>query len=339
MKLKEIARRAGVSTATVSLVLNNKRGVGDETRERISQLLYDNGYKINYQTDGAEQKNIRFLKYSTHSHLVDGNPGFVNAIIDSVEKQCRKLGYNLVMTVFGKNNINEIFEFVRANPLDGIILLATEIEREDIAYLRSISAPIVVVDNYFELENVSCVDMDNFESTYVAVKHIADLGHRRIGYLYNSLPSANCQARREAYETALGLLSLPFDPSIVYLVHPTMPEAYKSVLALLQKGVRFPSALLATNDSIAIGSMKAFKEFGLRVPEDISIIGFDDISYSAIAEPSLTTMNVNCRDIGYWAVRLLCDRIDRPKSSVVKMQIGATLVCRQSTCEYSGNHL
>ena len=95
--------------------------------------------------------------------------------------------------------------------------------------------------------------------------------------------------------------------------------------------------LVATNDSIAIGAVKAFKESGIRVPGDVSVIGFDDIPFSAIADPPLTTMKVSCKDIGMWAVRLLCDRIDYPDSPVAKIQIGAQLIVRESTGPYRKN--
>ena len=337
MNLKEIAKAAKVSPSTVSLVLNDKGGVSPRTREHVATLLCENGYNINYHKPEVQQKSIRFLKYSRHSHLVNGNAGFVSAIIDAVEKETRLLGYNLVMTVFGENNISEVFDLVRNQPLCGIILLATEMEEADYAYLHDIPVPIVVVDNYMDFHSFNCVDMNNTESTFAAVRHLAGLGHPRIGYLYNKMPSSNCRARRAAYEAALRSLGIPYDPALVYPMHPTLSGSYEDTLNMLRQGVSFPSALVATNDSIALGAVKAFKESGIRVPGDVSVIGFDDIPFSAIADPPLTTMKVSCKDIGMWAVRLLCDRIDYPDSPVAKIQIGAQLIVRESTGPYRKN--
>jgi len=320
------------------MVLNNKEGVGAKTRESIANLLIENGYRINLHEPTVQYKSIRFLKYSRHSYLVNGNAGFVSAIIDSVEKEARSLNFDLVMTVFGKNNIREIFDLVRAQPLDGIILLATEFEKEDICHLRNIPVPIVAIDNYMDLEHINCVNMNNYEATFCAVKYLADLGHPRIGYLYNNMPSSNCLARLQAYKAALGAYNLPLDHNLIYPLHPTMSGSYEMALELLQNNTTFPSALVATNDSIALGAIKAFKEYGLRIPEDISVVGFDDIPYSAINDPPLTTMNVSCQDIGSWAMRLLCDRIQNTNAPFTKIQVGTTLITRSSTCTYTKNN-
>lgn len=334
MTLKDIAKQANVSPSTVSLVLHNKPGVSKKTRKHISRMLLENGYNINFEKHDSIQRSIRFLKYSKHSLLVNGNAGFVTAIIDAVEKESRLQGYNLVMTVFGENNIAEVFEMVRKKPLDGIIFLGTELEQKNLVYLRELPVPIVVVDNLLKLENFNCITMNNYESIYTAVKYLVDLGHARIGYLYSTMPSSNCAARRAAFESSMNKLGIHFDPELIYCLHPTLSGSYECTLKLLKSGVSFPPALVANNDSIALGAIKAFKEFGINVPDSISIIGFDDIPFSAIADPPLTTMRVSCKDIGIWTVRLLCDRINYPNAPVAKIQIGTELVVRNSTCEY-----
>jgi DNA-binding LacI/PurR family transcriptional regulator len=115
MTLKDIAKQANVSPSTVSLVLHNKPGVSKKTRKHISRMLLENGYNINFEIHDSIQRSIRFLKYSKHSLLVNGNAGFVTAIIDAVEKESRLQGYNLVMTVFGENNETEWELILRLN--------------------------------------------------------------------------------------------------------------------------------------------------------------------------------------------------------------------------------
>lgn len=337
MNLKEIAREANVSTSTVSLVLNNRKGVGRETREQITRLLEENGYQIGDSVKSSpERKSIRFLKYSKHGFLVNENVDFVSSIIDSIEKEARKTGYNLIMTVFNDRNLPEVLEMIRSEPPDGIVLLGSELENKDIEpYLNELTVPVVVVDNFLFQWPTSCVIVNNEEAIFSAVRYLADLGHPKIGYLYSTLPGSNCILRRNAYENAIKRFKLPYDPSLIYPLHPTLTGSYENVHALLQQGVHFPSALVANNDRIALGAIKAFKEAGKRVPEDISVIGFDNIPFSAVYDPPLTTMSVPCRDIGIWTVRLLCDRIAYPNAPATKIQVCASLIERKSTCVYN----
>ena len=335
MKLKEIAKQANVSAATVSLVLNNREGVGSEKRRQIIALLEENGYRLNTRTDPIAKKNIRFLKYKTHAMLVDGNPGFVNMIVDSIERECRRQGFNLIMSSFYPKQIDEICSLLDEDPSDGVILLGTELSSLDTGFLNRISVPLVVVDNNLEYQNFSSITMNNGEAIFHSVSHLVSLGHTRIGFLENARASSNCMARRYAYEKALGEQGIAFDPSLVYSAQPTPEGAYESIRAMLIDGRKFPSAIIANNDSFALGALKAFKEFDLSVPDHISIVGFDSIPFSAISDPPLTTMEVSCVDMGIWAVRLLLDRILYPQAPVVKMQIGTKLLIRNSTSRFN----
>ncbi len=334
MKLKEIADLAKVSPATVSMVLNNREGVGPEKRRQIIKILEENGYRINKRSDQKAKKSIRFIKYKKHAMLVDGNPGFVNAIIDAVEKECRRQGYNLIMTAYGENQLDEIATLAEQDPTDGILLLGTELTADNMEHVTNISTPMVILDNYLPMLDYNCITMNNEEAIFRAVSHLSSLGHPQIGFIANMLPSSNCNVRRTTFEHALTRLGYTFDPALVYTVHPTPDGAYQSILAMLEEGVKFPSALVANNDSIALGAMKAFKEFKIRIPEDISIVGFDSIPFSTISDPPLTTMEVSCADMGIWAVRILCDRIQYPFSSITKMQVGTKLLERSSTAPY-----
>ncbi len=335
MKLKEIASIANVSAATVSLVLNNREGVGAEKRRQIVKLLEENGYRVN---NGLEQKpakkTIRFIKYKKHSMLVDGNPGFVNAIIDAVEKECRRQGYNLIMTACGEKQLDEISELLTQDPTDGILLLGTELTPEAMEHFSEITTPMVILDNYMPMQDYNCITMNNEEAIHRAVSHLFSLGHPQVGFIANVLPSSNCNVRKKTFECAIPQLGHVFDQGLIYAVHPTPDGAYQSIFTMLEGGVKFPSALVANNDSIALGAMKAFKEFKIRIPEDISIVGFDSIPFSSMSDPPLTTMEVPCADMGIWAVRILCDQIQYPFSSITKMQVGTKLLERSSTAPY-----
>lgn len=334
LKLKDIARLANVSTATVSLVLNNKQGVGTEKRQQIESLLAENGYKVKTLLLQPTRRNIRFLKFSRHNLLVNENPGFVNAIIDAVEKECRFQNCNLIMTTFDLKHKERIMHYVNNDPLDGIILLGTELEKEDIRDLTSFPVPMVVVDNMVRQADLNSVTMNNEDAISMAISHLVQLGHEQIGFLCNAIPSANCTARLEAFSRSLQAHGIDFDSQLIYPIMPTISGSYNSMKKLLEEGTRFPSAIVANNDSIALGAMRAMKEFGLRIPDDISIVGFDDITYASISEPPLTTIAVSCTEIGIWAVRLLINSMNYPSSVTAKIMVDTSLVVRSSTKEY-----
>ncbi len=335
IKLKEIANLAGVSLATVSLVLNNREGVGPERRREIEKILVENGYQVNNHPEVKAKKCINFIKYKKHSLLVDGNPGFVNTIIDAVEKECRRQGYNLIMTAIDEKQLGDITQIIKQEETDGVLLLGTELAPEDIPFFSHIPVPMVIIDNYMPMMEYNCITMNNEEAIFKSVSHLSSLGHNKIGFIANELPSSNCNARRKVFEYAITQQGYTFDPSLVYTVNPTLDGAYLNIREMLEKGVKFASALVANNDSIALGAMKAFKEFKIRIPEDISIVGFDGIPFSTISDPPLTTMEVSCPEMGIWAVRILCDRIQYPFSSITKMQVGTRLLIRNSTAPFN----
>lgn len=333
MNLKEIAKAANVSPSTVSFVLNNTGQVGEETRKRVSALLIENGYTVSPYYRNKITKDFRFIKFSSHSLLVQENTGFVSDIIDAIYKETKRMGYTLQMSTANRDTIAQTAETVKGDESDGIILLGTELEEQDVKYFDQVNKPIVVVDNHMSMLNYNSVDMNNYESVKLSIDHLVELGHREIGYIYNKIPSSNCIARINAYRQIMTDMGLPFSEKNIFRVRPTLSTAYEDTLAMLKDGVKFPKAVLATNDSMAIGAIKAFKEYGLKVPEDISIVGFDDIAFSTIVEPALTTVKVPCADIGVWAVRLLSDRVNYPDAAVAKIEVSAKLVVRESTCK------
>lgn len=335
MKLKDIAKIANVSPSTVSMVLNNRAGISTAKREEITRLLTENGYSIHTESPDNSVKrisgNIRLIKCKRHAMLVDGNPGFVNAIIDAIERECRRQGHELIITTCNADQLHTLLQQIQSNTTAGILLLGTELSTEDIRQLPVPAVPMVILDNAPQLSDINCITMNNRDAIHCAVEHLISLGHSQIGFFANLYPSNNCLERESAFAEALQQNELSFNQNWLYRVHPTPDGAYQSVRALLDRGVNFPTAMVANNDSIALGAIKAFKEAGIHVPDSISVIGFDNIPLSGIIDPPLTTMEVPCTEMGLWAVRLLCDRIHYPFSSATKMQISAKLLIRGST--------
>ena len=337
MTLKQIAEQLNVSPSTVSLVLHKKEGVSEETRKRVLETLLSHGYvpsSIEHKNGNNAAHAIRFLKYSKHSQVVDGNEGFVASIIDSAEQEARTQGYDFIMTSFGDDTMVDTFAMVREQPYQGVIFLGTEFAEKDFHFLNDFPVPLVVVDNRMEFFPIDSVTMDNQDIVHMAIRHLYDLNHRQIGYLRSKTQIANFSERFFAYEKCMQKLNLPYAKEHVYSISATMQGAYVDTIELIQKKKEFPPALFADNDSIAMGAIKALREYDYKIPEDISIIGFDDIPFCSMIEPPLTTMRVPTAEIGKWTIRRLCQKISEPDTPVIKMQFGAELILRKSTCAY-----
>lgn len=333
MKLREIAAAANVSLTTVSLVLNGKRGVSPAKRELITRLLLENGYlPASESATIGSGKSICFIRCLKHGHLINGNPGFTTQILDAAENECRRQGYSLRVVSLQKQETGDcaISNHLRADDIRGAIVLATEMSDEDARVLYNLQKPIVVVDHLLPGADLCCITMNNRDSILEAVQHLRDLGHENVGMLCSSLPNFNDKHRRMAYENALKVLGLPRG-DLFYSAFPTLDGAYRSVKDHLARGVRFPTALIASNDCVAIGAMRAFREAGLRVPEDISIIGFDGLPFSEAADPPLTTVSVPCGDIGRLAVDVLLSILNETLPTNIKIMANTKFVIRRST--------
>lgn len=329
MTVKELAKLAKVSPATISLVINNKKGVSDETRKRIKSLLKQYNYSLPIKSK-VPLKNIRFLKYKEHGLIVDGNEGFISAIIDTIETECRNYGYNLSITT-AEGAFEKALESVSQDSSDGLIILGTEINSKHYHLLDNIKIPFVVVDNIMYFEHCDCVVMNNRETVYYALKHLHDLGHREIAYFGSNVRISNFDERQDAFYHYCNQLGLTFSENNIYTVAPTLVGSYTSMQKIIEEGHDLPTAGFAENDTMAIGVIKALKENGYQIPKDISIIGFDDIPYCTMVNPPLTTMRVPKGKIGTLSVQRLCQRMQDFDCEDVKIQTGAELIVRGST--------
>lgn len=338
MTIREIAKELKVSPSTVSLVLNNRKGVSEKTRAAVMSSLLENGYSLATQTKPHADKprlSIRLLKYKKHSKLVDQNANFVSSIIDAIEEECRKMGFNLLITTVGEAAIEEVFSLVCQAPFNGVILIGTEFQPDDFHYLEEIPVPVVIVDSPAINFNFDCVTMNNEEIVYHILRYLRDMGHRDIGYLHSNLYTGNFESRYLGYIKASTMLDMPEIQNNIIEITPTFSEAYTDMCELLNKGIVLPSALFADNDTIALGCMRALASYDYRLPEQVSIVGIDDVPFSAISSPQLSSMHISCSELGRNAVQLLLKKMENPSSVASKIFISGNLVERSSVARKS----
>jgi len=330
--LKNVADLAGVSPTTVSLVLNNKPGVGEKTRAKILRIIEEMGYSNKYQAKPALQKegNIKFIVYKKHGKVVSDTP-FFSALIEGIVEGARIGSYKLNITYMneGENN-NDILHNLYQFPPDGIILLATEMESNDLHQFVNLKIPFVILDSNFKEKNFDTVIINNREGTYAAIKYLIDMGHKQIGYLHSSVWINNFSERKEGYLKALSDHNLKYNKSYLFMLESTTDGAYRDMSNLIQNISSLPSALFADNDIIAAGAIKALKEKGFLIPEDISIIGFDDMPLCEMLEPPLSTVKVFKKRMGMITVRRLLEMIKYQPPESLKIEVGTEVVKRGS---------
>lgn len=329
MTVKELAKIAGVSPASVSIVLNNKKGVSEKTRAHVQGILKKYNYTVSPKRDN--NKTLCFLKYKKHGMLVEQNEGFIAAIMDAAEAESFRRGYSLSIVV-SDNNFEETVKSMDYGAYDGIIILSTELEEEQYRLFDEIKKPYVAVDNIIRNYPCNSVAINNEETVCAAISHLAGLKHKNIGYFHSAVNIANFAERRDAFLKYSSQFKLDFKPEYQFDLPPTLVGAYEGMKKYLEAKPQLPGCAFADNDSIAIGVMKALLEFGYKIPDDISLIGFDDIHFSSFTSPPLTTMKIQKALIGKLAVRQICDLIDSPYLDV-KIQVGGELVQRGSTAE------
>jgi DNA-binding LacI/PurR family transcriptional regulator len=203
-------------------------------------------------------------------------------------------------------------------------------EENDFEKFMSIDIPVLLLDSYFLNINANYVIIDNVSGVYKATKHLLEHGHRKIGYLKSSVTIQNFKERYEGYAKALFESGLTPDPAFTVDLLPTMDGAYEDMMRVLSGKLRLPTAFVADNDIIAFGAIKALKENNIKIPDDVSVVGFDDMPFCTIIEPKLTTINVDKNALGQLAVDSLIQMIDGKKRIFFKTALGVTLVQRDS---------
>lgn len=331
--IKDIAEQADVSIATVSLVLNNKPGVGEETRKRVLRLAQEMQYATSQRvTAPPDQGTIRFLKIARHGHTVNrDHTVFISDYIDGIVQAGKELRYKTQVTSFQTTPIDEIVATIQSEPeLSGAIVLGTELTREDVLKFRKVSIPLVFIDTFIEYVPFDFVDMNNLDSVFKVIEHFLHYGHRRIGLVRSSVRTRNFYLRDKAFIEGMACFGVELDTRYVFRADSTFDGAYQDMKRYLETGVELPTALFCTNDIIAFGVLKALREKGIRVPEDVSMVGFDDLPTAALLDPPLTSIAVSKREIGSTAMRRLHARIQNVPLAPSKIVVGGELIERES---------
>jgi len=324
---EDIAKRAGVSKSTVSNVFNNKRKVNPETKRIILDIAKELGY-VKYEVQTF--KSIKLLIYKKTGLVVTETP-FFSTLIESIGNECRKHKYEMIIQhIYSKEISSEIIkELTTDDNVKGIILLATELEEDDVRLLEYFFKPYVVVDSYFENIKTNYILVDNYQAAYDATAYLIECGHTQIGFLDSSLRLNNFKSRYDGYKDALEKHDIKICNQIIYRLEPSLSGSYRDMKDILKTKNVNAKAFFIANDVIAFGALRALKEAGVKIPEDLSIVSIDDMPFCQHNEPKLSSVRLYPEAVGRNAVRRLIDLINGDKSRI-KIIVGMDLVERES---------
>lgn len=328
---KELAEKLGLSTAAVSMALNNKPGVSESTRDRVLKMAKEYGYDFRKQRvrEECEKGSIAFLMYRRHGAVV-GDTLFFNALSEGVINGCQTAGYRIHMQYLHEENMHMDIRSLLSADTKGVILLATEMRAEDFAPFVSFPLPLVVLDSYFEGIGKDCVLINNVQGAFTATNYLISKRKKQPGYLRSSYSIGNFEERADGFYKSIRHNGMSPSASIVHWLAPSAEGAYADMKVLLAQGEKLASCYFADNDLIAAGAMRAFKDAGYRIPEDIGIVGFDNTSSCELLDPPLTTIHVPKQAMGQMAVERLTDIILKKSAANIKIEIETMLVKRRS---------
>ncbi len=301
--IRDVARRAGVSHQTVSRVINGSPKVADSTRERVAAAIQELGYVPSPMARGL----ISNRSHSLGVVADDISDGFFARMVAGAEAEARRRGYYLMIgSVEPDDDERGYLRLMLERRVEGLILArpSVAVAPADLAAASNAGVPLVAVGSS-DLPGFPVVDVDNRQGGYDATRHLLARGHRRIATIVGPRDWPSAAARLEGYRKALQEAGVPEDPALVEVAPAWGLESGRAAASrLLDRGVEL-TALFAHSDLLALGAIRRFREAGLRVPDDVSVVGYDDLPVADYVEPALTTVHQPMQEVGAFAAGLL----------------------------------
>lgn len=326
--IETVAQATGVSRQTVSRAMNDKGEISPETKERVLKAIQELGYQPNRLAQGMVTQRTKTVGLV----MPDITNLFFPEVARGVQDAGRLHDYNVLLCNTDDEPEEEIrvLNSLAAQRVDGIFMIGSVADDVALAKFADFYSPIVMLNRFFEHPNVNLIIVDNERGAFLAVEHLIAQGRRTIGMLAN-LNFSRSQIRRvRGYEEALKHYGIPVDRSLIIGETSTLQGGYNALqqLMAIHPGV---TAVFTYNDLMGLGAVRAARDLGKRVPEDIAVIGFDNIGMASMSTPSLSSIHVDKYAIGQKAMNRILDMLDRPDDSFATIEFGVELIQREST--------
>jgi LacI family transcriptional regulator len=326
----EVAAEAGVSFGTVSRVINNDVHVKPETRERVQETMRRLNFVVNRQARSLAGGKSRIIGVL----VPDLGTGYIGEIIRGIDAELAVGGYDLMLYTTHRAAAKEAgyVANLAQDMVDGLLLVLPRNPADYTGTLARRKFPFVLIDHQGTGEDCAAVGATNWQGAFNATDYLIKLGHQRIGFITGSLDLGAAIDRLEGYKTALRTHHILVDAELIYEGTFDQPDGYTGACHFLDLSCP-PTVIFASNDVMAMAAMDAVRERGLRVPEDISILGFDDIPQASQLRPTLTTVRQPLEQMGRVATQMLLEILKNPDSKPNRIELPTELIIRDSTAK------
>lgn len=323
----DVAREAGVSYSTVSRVLNHHENVKDATRQRVLAAIRKLGYVANPQARSLAGGQSQIIGLLVHNL----NSGYTGEIVHGIDDELAKNNYELMLytTHRHKDKESSYVSMLTRGLAAGMLLVLPRAPEVYLHTLREQRFPHVFIDHQGVDSDSPVVKATNWQGAYDAAIYLIELGHRHIGFITGSMDTGSAIDRLDGYKAALADHNILVQDSLIYEGNYQQPVGYKAAITLLNHTPR-PTAIFASNDAMAFGAIEAMRDQGINVPDDISVVGFDDILQAAFIHPPLTTVRQPLRQMGRVAAHTLLEHIKDPKRPTRRIELATQLIIRDS---------
>ena len=331
--IKDVAKHAEVSFTTVSHVLNGTRNVSDGVRQRVLKAVQE----LQYVPSGIA-RSLKTNRTQTLGIIIPNNSNpFFAEVVRGIEDACFEAGFSAILCNTDDRPDKQVAyaRLLGEKQVDGIIGLSSGAEDSLVDVLRAIGVPLVVLDRDARDGAIDQIGIDHEQGARLAMDHLLLLGHRQIACIAGPQTTVPARLRLRAYQRALNEAGIEIPTGFVRVADYTSAGGHAATLALLSRAER-PTAIFASNDLMAIGCIGAAGSMGLRVPQDLSVVGFDDIALAAYTNPPLTTVAQPKHEAGRLAANLLLERVQGHRSLPRRERLLTTLCVRQSACPPAG---
>ncbi len=331
MNIKSVAKKAGVSVATISRVLNHPDAVAPDTKEHILSVMESLDYKPNWMARGLKLNRTGAIALLI-PEITD--MGYME-IAKGVEDVAHQKNYNIMLcaTEDDRSKEKEYIENFIARKIDGIILVSTYLKKRDLQQLRKQDIPVVLIGKNDELAGENLVYTDYKAAAAEATRHLIEIGYRKIGIIYGSRPKIENTDKLDGFRKTMEEEGLSYQAEHFFEEENSIEGGYLAASKLLNLTDR-PEAIFVTSDIMAVGAMEKIKQSGLRIPQDIAVVGFDNLKISGYLEPKLTTVTKPMYRMGLIAARLLFDVMedenqedDEPQEILIQSKLKVRKSC------------
>ncbi|MBQ8998476.1 MAG: LacI family DNA-binding transcriptional regulator [Clostridium sp.] len=329
--IKDVAKQAGVSISTVSRVINDSKPVTDEVKQKVLDVIKETGYIPNPLARSLVTKKSQLIGVI----VPEVSDSFVNEILNGIEEVAKMYDYEILLANTYSDKAQELkcINLLRAKQVEGIVMISWKVEEEHINYIQNCGIPASYISKTARDYDIHTVSVNNTEATYDMTKYLIEKGHKDIAFIMTSQDDTVLEMERlSGYEKALKEKNIKINKDLIKYGETTYEAGYSSMKELLNEG-KVPHAAFVTGDEAAIGAINAICDAGYRVPEDISVAGFNDVKIAKIYRPKLTTVHQPLYDMGAVAIRMVIKMINKEPLEDKKIELPYKIVERESVIE------